>query len=142
MPILLWKCANGHLWKTSLYNIKNIGTWCPHCSKYKRENLCREILIKYLDLPSENRRPDFLKTPEHPIGLELDIPYYNHGFAIEVQGQQHEKYIEFFYRRDPNNFTRQQERDQLKKELCEENWIVLRYVWYYENPYKIISDIL
>ncbi|CAI2197852.1 13242_t:CDS:1, partial [Funneliformis geosporum] len=41
------------------------------------------------------------------------------------QGEQHEKYIEFFHRRDPNNFIKQQERDQLKKELCEENWIAL-----------------
>ncbi|CAG8800674.1 21338_t:CDS:2, partial [Gigaspora margarita] len=56
---------------------------------------------------------NFLKTPEYPKGLELDIPYYNYGFVIEVQ-------------EDPDNFNKQQERDQLKKELCEENWIVFR----------------
>ena len=49
--------------------------------------------------------------------LQLDIHYYHYGFAIEVQGEQHDKYIEFFHRGDPNNFIRQQERDQLKKEL-------------------------
>ena len=48
--------------------------------------------------------------------------------TIEVQGIQHEKYHEFFHGRDPNNFIKQQARDQLKKELCEENWIALRYV--------------
>ncbi|CAG8477690.1 14966_t:CDS:2 [Racocetra persica] len=32
--------------------------------------------------------------------------------------------------------------DQIKKDLCEENWIVLREVWYYENLYKVIPDIL
>ncbi|CAI2201051.1 14349_t:CDS:1, partial [Funneliformis geosporum] len=57
--------------------------------------------------------------------LELDIPYYDYGFAIEVQGEQHEKFNKFFHRGDPNNFIKQQERDQLKKELCEENWIAL-----------------
>ncbi|CAJ0923667.1 4927_t:CDS:2 [Entrophospora sp. SA101] len=62
-------------------------------------------------------------------------------FAIEVQGQQDEKYIELFHR-NPKNFIKQQERDQLKKELCEENWIVLRYVWYYEDPYVVISEHL
>ncbi|RHZ67239.1 hypothetical protein Glove_302g76 [Diversispora epigaea] len=139
---LLWKCTNGHLWNAPLWNIKIRGTWCPYCSKYKRENLCREIIIKYLGPPSENRKPDFLKTPEYPTGLQLDIPYYNYGFAIEVQGQQHEKYVEFFHRGNPNNFINQQERDQLKKELCEENWIVLRYVWYYEDPYIVIPDHL
>ncbi|CAI2194557.1 7952_t:CDS:1 [Funneliformis geosporum] len=118
------------------------GTWCLFCYKYKREQLCREIVAKYLGPPSENRRPDFLKIPEHPKGLELDIPYYEYGFVIEVQGEQHEKYIEFFHRGDPNNFIKQQARDQLKKELCEENWIALRYVWYYEDPYVVIPEHL
>ncbi|PKY47908.1 hypothetical protein RhiirA4_463307 [Rhizophagus irregularis] len=64
-----------------------------------------------------------------------------HDFAIEVQGPQHEKYIEFFHR-DPNNFIKQQARDQLKKELCEENQISLRYFWYYEDPYVVIPEHL
>ncbi|CAG8821150.1 45144_t:CDS:2 [Gigaspora margarita] len=119
------------------------NTWCPYCNnKYMRENLCRKIISKYLGLPSENRKPDFLKTPEHPVGLELDIPYYDYSFAIEVQGEQHEKYNEFFHKGDPNNFVRQQKRDQLKKELCEDNWIVLRYLWYYENLYIVIPEHL
>jgi hypothetical protein len=138
---LLWCCKEGHIWQASLSNVKS-GTWCPFCYRFKREQLCREIVAKYLGSPSENRRPDFLKIPEHPKGLELDIPYYEYGFAIEVQGEQHEKYIEFFHRGDPNNFIKQQARDQLKKELCEENWIALRYVWYYEDPYVVIPEHL
>ncbi|CAG8772214.1 4540_t:CDS:2, partial [Racocetra fulgida] len=35
--------------------------------------------------PSDIRRPDFLKTSNHPLGLELDIYYPQYGFAIEVQ---------------------------------------------------------
>ncbi|CAG8828592.1 1091_t:CDS:2, partial [Gigaspora margarita] len=54
----------------------------------------------------------------HPAGLELVIYYPQYGFATE------------------------QKRDQLKKELCEENWIILRYVWYYEDPYKVIPGQL
>ncbi|CAG8522446.1 4815_t:CDS:2 [Paraglomus occultum] len=50
-----------------------------------------------------------------------DIYYPQYGLAIEIQGVQHEKYHEG----DPNNFIKQQARDQLKNELCEENWIVL-----------------
>ncbi|PKC16721.1 hypothetical protein RhiirA5_406661 [Rhizophagus irregularis] len=50
--------------------------------------------------------------------LELDILYYDYGFAIE------------------------QKQDQLKKELCEENWIALRYVWYYEDTYVVIPEHL
>ncbi|CAG8696836.1 32305_t:CDS:2, partial [Racocetra persica] len=103
---LLWKCAKGHKWHSTLKIVKNSNSWCP--------------------FPDKNCWPGFLKTSKYPTGLELDIPYYHYGFAIEVQGEQHEKYNEFFHKGDPNNFIKQKERDQLKKELCEENWIVLR----------------
>ena len=69
-----------------------------------------------------------MKIPKYFKGLELNIPYYEYRFAIEVQGEQHEKYIEFFHRGDLNNFIKQQAQDQHKKELCEENCIALRYV--------------
>ncbi|CAI2194137.1 2887_t:CDS:1, partial [Funneliformis geosporum] len=43
---------------------------------------------------------------------------------------------------DPNNFIKQQAWDQLKKELCKENQIALKYVWYYEDPFVIIPEHL
>ena len=104
--------------------------------------MCQEILSKYLGPPSKERKPNFLKTLKHPSGLQLDIPYYHYDFAFEVQGEQHDKYIEFFHKGDPNNFIKQQEQDQLKKELYEENSIVLKYIWYYEDPHIIISEHL
>ncbi|RHZ78695.1 hypothetical protein Glove_158g5 [Diversispora epigaea] len=165
---LLWHCSKGHEWNASLYSIKNKGTWCPYCAfnrpctledakqvAYNRNGVClsenfintRLSLLWMCDkkhkwFASFDNIKNGNKTPEHPTGLELDIPYYHYGFAVEVQGIQHEKYIKFFHRGDPNNFSKQQERDQLKKELCEENWIVLRYVWYYEDPYIIIPEHL
>ena len=45
-----------------------------------------EIATKLLGPPSNIRRLDFLKTPDHLLGLELDIYYLQYGFAIEVQG--------------------------------------------------------
>ena len=83
-----------------------------------------------------------MKIPEHPKGLELEIYYSEYSFAIEVQGEQHEKFNKFFHNGDPNNFIKQQAQDQLKKELCEENQIALRYVWYYEDPYVVIPEHL
>ncbi|CAG8838719.1 29427_t:CDS:1, partial [Racocetra persica] len=137
---LLWRCENNHIFTATLNAIKNQHTWCPFCSN-KHEDLCRKIITKYLGPPSPIRKPDFLKTPEYPTGLELDIPYYDYGFAIEVQGIQHEHQIKFFH---PNfeGFKKQQTQDQLKEELCEENWIALRYVWYYEDPFEKIPVIL
>ncbi|CAI2177651.1 3765_t:CDS:2 [Funneliformis geosporum] len=99
-----------------------------------------DIITNILVPPSSIRRPDFLKTSKHPRGLELDIYYPQYGFAIEVQGKQHEQHIEHFHKNE-EDFEKQLMRDQLKKELCEENWIVLKYVWY-EDPYIVIPNHL
>ncbi|KAF0388437.1 putative nuclease: PROVISIONAL [Gigaspora margarita] len=57
------------------------------------ENLCHEIITKYLGSP-QSKIAD-LKTSKYPSGLKLDIYYSQYGLVIEVQGYQHEKYIEF-----------------------------------------------
>ncbi|RHZ87027.1 hypothetical protein Glove_41g66 [Diversispora epigaea] len=44
---LLWGCINRHLWNAPLFNIKILGVWCPFC-RNKCENLCHEIVTKYL----------------------------------------------------------------------------------------------
>nr|CAG8482683.1 12463_t:CDS:2 [Entrophospora candida] len=121
---------------TKYKNSKNlllwaIGYWRPYC----KTNLCHENVTKYLGLPSKICRPNFLKTSKYPTGLELDIYYPQYGFAIEVQGEQHEKYIEFFHR-DPIDFIRQRKQDKLKKELYEENWPVESNGASIRNNYK------
>ncbi len=138
---LLWRCNKDHQWYATLSHVKNDNTWCPYCSKYKRERLCREIVAKYLGPPSKIRQPDFLKTPKHPSGLHLDIYYPQYGLAIEVQGKQHKHYIEHFHR-TLEGFNNLLARDQLKKELYEENSIVLKYIWYYEDPHIVIPEHL
>jgi hypothetical protein len=39
------------------------------------------------------------------------------------------------------NFEKRLMRDQLKKELCEEDWITLKYIRYYEDSCIIIPDL-
>ena len=29
---LKWRCSEGHEWEATLANVKNSGTWCPHCA--------------------------------------------------------------------------------------------------------------
>ncbi|RGB23007.1 hypothetical protein C1646_775160 [Rhizophagus diaphanus] len=159
---LLWKCIESHLWSASLFSIKYLGNWCPYCAGNAQLTLedMRTLAQKkggawWLPFRYFNNSTKlkwvlkiiiygrlFLLVFNKELGLELDIPYYDYGFAIEVQGEQHEKFNKFFHRGDPNNFIKQQERDQLKKELCEKNRIALRYVWYYEDPYVVIPEHL
>lgn len=49
--------------------------------------------------------------------LQLDFYIPSLGVAIEVQGVQHNQYIEYFHE-DVNGFVDQQRRDRLKKHAC------------------------
>ncbi|RGB36323.1 hypothetical protein C1646_758222 [Rhizophagus diaphanus] len=64
----------------------------------------------------------------------------NHSISeTTVENSRDRRYIGFFHNGDPKNFTKQQDRDQLKRELCEENHITL---WYYADPYIVIPKHL
>ncbi|GBB98747.1 hypothetical protein RclHR1_03300027 [Rhizophagus clarus] len=65
----------GHKWFASFNSIKHVKSWYPYCLN-KHENLYHEVITNILGLPFSICRPDFLKIPEHPQGLELDI--YSH----------------------------------------------------------------
>jgi hypothetical protein len=70
---------------------------------------------------------------EFPIvGTRLTLDFYNANkkIAVEVQGRQHTKYIEFFHQ-NKINFLHQLKRDQVKERFCELNKITL--VTIYEN---------
>jgi len=70
---------------------------------------------------------------EFPIvGTRLTLDFYNANkkIAIEVQGRQHQKYIEFFHSHKIN-FLHQLKRDRKKEIFCEKNGIIL--VTIFEN---------
>lgn len=78
-------------------------------------------------------KPDFLKT--HKGGqMSYDIYLSKYNVAIEYQGQQHFKPIEYFGGRQ--HFEAQRQRDILKKELSEQNGVTLIYINYNEDISK------
>ncbi|PKC71446.1 hypothetical protein RhiirA1_453514 [Rhizophagus irregularis] len=81
-----------------------------HYYDIAKKAIYRKHLL-YFGSPSENRKPDFLKIPERPKGLEFDIYYSEYSFVIEMQGEQHEKFNKFFHRGNSNNFIKQQVQD-------------------------------
>jgi len=66
------------------------------------------------------------------VGSRLSLDFYNANkkIAIEVQGQQHTKYVEFFHQ-NRFKYLDQLKRDQNKEKFCEINNIVL--VAIYQN---------
>ncbi|CAB4434209.1 unnamed protein product [Rhizophagus irregularis] len=85
---LLWKCVKGHIWHATLNAIK---IEIPGV-QFVGINMKIYVVKLFLNIWDHLQvfRPDFLKIPKHPKGLELDIYYPGHDFAIEVQDPQHE----------------------------------------------------
>merc|ERR1712113_281401 len=87
---MLWRCSEGHEWLASLANVKNAGTWCPHCNTWKREEECRAVFEELLGVSFPRCRPSFLD------GLELDGFNAELRLAFEHQGLQHYEQVPFF----------------------------------------------
>lgn len=88
----------------------------------------------------ENIRPDWFITPE---GERLELDYYIEELhvAIEVQGEQHFKYVPFFHETE-DAFIQQLRRDRWKKERCKELGITLYEVCSEEELQRVVQDIV
>jgi len=101
--------------KASSYRIK----WEEN-SRSKFQKRIKDILESYWK--------HHIVFEEFPIvGSKLSLDFYNAtlNVAIEVQGAQHTKYVEFFHGKNKLNFIKQLKRDQDKLNFCEINGINL-----------------
>ena len=73
------------------------------------------------------------KTSKNGL-LYVDFLLPSQSLAIEVQGEQHSKYVPFFHKTKAG-FTRSKVRDDIKREWCELNDITL-----VELPYNETDD--
>jgi hypothetical protein len=129
-----WRCAKGHEWQAIFGNIKHLKNWCPQCSNFKSEQLCREIFEKLLLEQFPKVRPKWLK------GLELDGYCEKLNIGFEYNGILHYEYNEFFHRGDPANFEKQRQRDKKKYQLCKErglHLITIPYTFSYQNQKQL-----
>lgn len=88
----------------------------------------------------ENIRPAWLLGPAGER-LELDFFIEELMTAIEVQGQQHYIYTQYFHG-SPENFSRRLEFDRVKRNLCEQYGIELHEVASSSDADQVIQDIV
>lgn len=121
------------------------GQGCPECglSKNKLETKLKEFLKKEYKKIIFQYMPEWLKTIK--MGKQsLDICLLKYKIAIEYQGIQHFKPVEFFG--GDLKFIENQERDERKRLLCEENGYKLFYFSYTakdvpaDYPHKVYTD--
>lgn len=83
-----------------------------------------EVLLKECFPFFSYKKEYYVKFGNEKLFFDFYIPKLN--IFIEVQGQQHYNYIEFFHK-DPLTLVKQKKRDLLKEE------------WIYDNKYKLVK---
>ena len=118
--LLLWRCKLGHEWRATLNNVKDTGSWCPHCQFNVGEELARAAFEEACG------GEKFVRTRQLPWLKPLEVDGYNEKLkiAFEYQGVQHAKQVAHFHR-TPEAFAGQQERDRLTAERCLANGVRL-----------------
>ena len=123
----------------------------PIFNKSKFEQKVKLLLDQHVDCIDyvDNYRSKLKKffnitlvNPKNERPLELDRYYYTYKVAIEIQGEQHEKEVNYFAKQ--KNLTPSQylldikELDLSKKQQCENQGIVILYIY----PYMKNDDII
>jgi hypothetical protein len=127
---LKWKCRHGHIFSKKLTEIiagKKI--WCPECSCWSSEEICRTFLEKIFNTAFKKVRPKWLLNDRNNC-MELDglseIMINGKFLAFEHQGEQH------FTKNKTNSnyfgdFSLKQRKidDKVKVKLCNDRNIIL-----------------
>jgi hypothetical protein len=134
---LKFMCKNRHEFDLNSNHLIHDNSWCPKCSSFKSENLCRT----YIENKTLNK---FIKCkPKWLNGLELDGYCKELNLAFEYNGIQHYK-IHKYFRQNKKQFINQQKRDKLKRKLCRLNkvkLITIPFNYNCYNPNKIYKFI-
>ncbi|MEK4907505.1 hypothetical protein NSQ92_10055 [Niallia sp. FSL M8-0099] len=106
------------------------NTWCPTCTnRFSNEAKCKYILEQLTGEIFIKTRTTLGTYKDNNTYLELDMYNEKLKLALEYNGEQHYRQIEYFYH-DEESFIELQKRDELKIRLCEERGIKLIIVKY------------
>ena len=123
---------HGEFWQTPHAHLSGQG--CPLCKESKLEKEISDFLEKNKITAIRQYRADYLDK----LSLDFYLPEYR--IAIECQGIQHFEPIEYFG--GVKRFEEIQERDGLKKQLCEEHGVKMLYYSQLgiDYPYHVFED--
>ena len=120
------KKCNKYFYQTPSAHLNNQG--CPYCKESKGEKYISKILTtKNIAFNAQYKFNDC--KYKKPLVFDFYIPNYN--LCIEFNGEQHYKPIKKFGGEE--TFKVRQKRDQIKREYCAKNNIVLLEIKYDEN---------
>lgn len=134
-----WWCGKeDHLSWCAKPNWIQSGAWCPYCAEGKSEKICRRyfeeifnesfprIMIRRI-IPTYQGRMHFDGYAEIYISGVL------FRIAFEYNGRQHYEFPNHIHK-NRAEFQLQQQNDDLKKDLCRDNGIILIEIPYNVDP--------
>jgi len=123
-----------------LHGSHGLGLGCPNCcsKRYRLEENIKNILTINNITFEFHKAFDWLKRTNN---LFLDFYLPDHKIAIECQGLQHFRAIEFFG--GEGQFEYRVQNDKIKRDLCNQHGI---QVFYYSDlgidyPYEVFEDL-
>ena len=124
---MTWQCGikNHKAWAARYADVISSGTWCPECGETKnlQEFRTRHILNHMFNTNFiKTRSIDWNKNQKTGRTLELDGYSQQLGIAFEFQGRQH---VKNHFGLTKAEFEKSKQRDQIKKENCRKNGVVL-----------------
>ena len=137
---LHWMCSLGHEWHAAASNVKRNGSWCPQCSSFLNERLCRTAFEQIFQHSFAPAWPEWLRTNE---GNKLQLDGYNETLriAFEYQGRQHfEKNSRTM--RTETELNKRKLYDETKKVLCAKQDIRLFIISHKIRVHDFKSEII
>ena len=125
----------GFVWSVSPQKLLSGHSHCPKCSK--KMSLGEKRVKKFLEEGNIAYIPQWQQTIEdHNLFFDFYLPHNN--LAIEFQGEQHFRPVDWFGGEDA--FLIRQQYDQLKRDWCKKNNIVLLEISW--RDYDSVEEIL
>jgi hypothetical protein len=109
-------------------------------SKFQSETKRRLKLLLGGYKMTENYRPEWLINPITGRRLEIDLYVEVINVGIEVQGEQHYRFIPGFHK-DQADFEYQKQRDEIKRAICKEKGVTLYEVYKLEDVDNFIESV-
>lgn len=123
--------VHGEFWQAAYDHA--YGYNCPFCNESKGEEKIRLFLIsKNINFIKEHKF-EWLINPITEQNLRLDFYLPDYNIAIEYQGEQHFKPIDFGGGYQKSAFLKVQYLDKLKHNLCKKHNVPILYINYFDK---------
>lgn len=121
---LQWRCAEGHIFRTTAASVRHAYSWCPDCAESRYERIVRAHFEQIFRKDFPKARPTWLRNPKTGRALELDGYCEDLSLAFEHQGPHHylDDFVPHWKNRSKTTIT---EIDAIKRRLCKRHGVTL-----------------